>query len=185
MRSLLVIFSILLFVGCKKEIQQNKSSESIVEFEELVDIRINENGTTRINGLTVQESAISSHIKSLNLNEETKVRLVFSELAYTGVVNKLALQLGKAAPGIQLSTSMLSPEEFKIYDKDQIHIDVLSSGRVLYNGIKLYPEDLKIALNSNKDSSTPIFLSVVDKATFGQVYDVQKAISKTDFRNLN
>ena len=190
MKNLLFLLLTLVFLSCAPSEEYTEAfSIPDIEAEELIDIQINKEGIVRINGRSIQESAIASHIESFNIDSTTSIRMILHEEAHTGTVNKITRSLALINTSnsnlVKLKTRMLSQEEFDKYLNDEIHIDVLSNNRVLYNGYELFTEDIKTALDSESNIHKPVFLAISDNATFGQVLDVQKQIRLASFNTVH
>jgi biopolymer transport protein ExbD len=72
----------------------------------------------------------------------------------------------------------LSAKEFLNYDEKIVHIDILNSDKLLFDGDLLHTEDLEIALNNTElPTNVEFIITVSERATFGAVYDVQKLLA--------
>lgn len=182
MNHLLFLFILLLFVGCSSQTDQTSIREE--NSLELVDIRIHNDGSIRINGISTQESMFSSDLENLDITNTTKVRLLFSDVAYIRIVNTVLRDLATIDLESDVQSIRIPQEEFANYDDHNLHIDVLSSGKLLFNGNTIFPKDLPIALASINNKEIKILISVSDQSTFEQVYDVQNTLIRSDFKNI-
>lgn len=177
--SLILILTLGILVSCTNDPQskeQPKSTEiSQTNSLELIDIRIYENGGIKINGISLSESALESHLNSLPINEETKVRVTSSDKVYTGLVNRLSKELVvRNIENIQFN--MMSSEEFNRLENNMI-IDVLNSGQIMMDGLLLYPEDLAIAFRKNEyPDNLTVMINVSEEVKMGPLTDIQKIL---------
>ncbi|WP_445666287.1 hypothetical protein [Fodinibius sp. AD559] len=175
MKKVLYIIFTVLVVSCSNGQIDQKDLQP--EVDEVVDIRINADGEIRFNGKFIGESGLKSHIESLNTSESTRARLIFDETVYNQVIFHAQKQL-YTNQITNLNTKMLSPEEFKAYHQNKIHIDVLSSGKILFKGQEIYPADLKTTLaNIEIKPETEFIISVSEKTTVGPVFKTQKLLA--------
>ncbi|MDZ7807115.1 MAG: hypothetical protein U5K71_08355 [Gracilimonas sp.] len=178
----------LLIISCSSsEIKQNENKPKTLtqnEALELVDIRIYENGDIKINGSSLSESSLVSHIDALEIDQESKVRISSSDMVYTGLVNKITRVLVLKNVE-QVDINMMSPEAFKQFENDLI-IDILSNGKILVDGTLLYPADLSVALKNSSDltNDTDVRLIVNDMASMGTVTDIQKTLINNRVTNI-
>jgi biopolymer transport protein ExbD len=182
MKNLLLLFSAILFISCSTEQAEQKNIQP--ETDEVVDIRIYSDGEIRFNGKFIGESGLKSHIESLNTSKTTRARLIFDETVYNQVIFHAQKQL-YINQITNLNTKMLSPKEFKAYNQNKIHIDVLSSGKILFKGQEIYPADLKTTLtNIEIKPETEFIISVSEKAKVGPVFETQKLLADNGHMKL-
>lgn len=183
MKNLLLLLSAILFISCSTEQAEQKNIQP--EIDEVVDLRIFQDGEVRLNGEFIGESGLKSHIKSLNITESTRARLIFDETVYSQAVFHTQKML--YTNGItNIHTKMLSSEEFKHYNQNKIHIDVLSSGKILFKGNEIYPEDLNTALsNIEVKPETEFIISVSNQAQMGSVFDVQNTLATNNLLKIS
>ncbi|MTI86549.1 MAG: hypothetical protein FH748_01125 [Balneolaceae bacterium] len=183
MKTKLILLLVLIFTSCAKETQQNQESD--LEIDEIVDIRIYPEDQVRFNGNMISESGLFSHIQRLNVSEGTRARIIFDENVSFGVITSTQKLLYRKGVK-QINAKGLSSEEFSNYDDRVIHIDILNTDKLFFEGNLLHPEDLEIAL-SNKDlpDNIEFIISVSNDASFGAVYDVQKLLALNDFDNIS
>jgi len=183
MKTNLILLLPLVLTSCTKETQHNQYSN--LEIDEIVDIRIYPGDQVRLNGTMISESGLYSHIQSLNISEGTRARIIFDENVSFGVVThaqKLLYNKGIK----QINAKGLSSEEFSNYDKQVIHIDILNTDKLMFEGNLLHPEDLEIALtNKGIPDNIEFIISVSDDASFGIVYDVQKLLAINNFDTIS
>lgn len=182
-KSLLFILILGVIISCSKEPQNKDLSENSAISQstslELVDIRIYENGELKINGASLSESSLESHLDSLPIDKETRVRVSSSDQVYTGLVNRISKEL--AIRDIKkVRFSMLSSEEFDRLENNMI-IDVLNNGQIMMDGFLLYPEDLAIALRENEyPQDLTVILNVGEDVKMGPITDVQKILKASE-----
>lgn len=180
--SLLFILILGVFISCSKEPQNKEFSENSTISQstslELVDIRIYENGDLKINGASLSESSLESHLDSLPIDKETRVRVSSSDQVYTGLVNRISKEL--AVRDIKnVRFSMLSTEEFDRLEDNMI-IDILNNGQIMMDGFLLYPEDLAIALRENEyPQDLTVILNVGEDVKMGPITDIQKILKES------
>lgn len=155
------------------------------EIDEVVDVRIFHDGDIRFNGSMITESGLPDHIESLSASELTRARIIIDENAYSGLVNKTLRLLYKSRI-INIHLKMLGTYAFQEYLENKVHIDVLSSGKILFNGYEIHPEDLELSLkNSELSSDTEFILSVSRKAEAGPVFDLQGILAANNHRKIS
>jgi len=176
---LLALLPVLL-ISCtsseKNKNQNDSKTQTQNETLEVVDVRVYENGDLKINGTLVSDSSIPSHIDALEMGQETKVRVSASDMVYTGLINKITRELVLKNVE-QIEINMMSPDAFRQFENDLI-IDVLSNGKIMFDGNLVYPADLSVALKNNRElnEDAKVRLYVDDSATMGSVADVQETL---------
>ena len=176
---LLALLPVLL-ISCtsseKNKNQNDSKTQTRNETLEVVDVRVYENGDLKINGTLVSDSSIPSHIDALEMGQETKVRVSASDMVYTGLINKITRELVLKNVE-QIEINMMSPDAFRQFENDLI-IDVLSNGKIMFDGNLVYPADLSVALKNNRElnEDAKVRLYVDDSATMGSVADVQETL---------
>jgi biopolymer transport protein ExbD len=186
MRKLFIVLLVpVLLLACTPS-EKDESTEAERSFSqsrdnalELVDMRLYEDGSLKINGASLSQSALTSHLNALAINRETKVRVSSSNQVPTGLVHRLTKEFAiRKVSNVEFN--MMPPAEFEEYDQHHTTIDVLQNRRIMLNGTPLYIADLSTALESKVqqgDDFTPI-IWVSDGAVTGDVFDVQKIIYK-------
>ncbi len=130
----------------------------------------------------IGEPALKSHIDSLHTTTSTRARIILNETVYTQLVVHMQKLLHENRI-TNIRTKMLSPEAFRNYNKQKVHIDVLSSGDILLEGNKLQPENLNISLSKmeiNRD--TEFIISVSENAEVGPVFDTQEMLADNNLQ---
>ena len=175
MKTKLILLIFLILISCSKKAQDQQTIEE--EIDEIVDIRIFPEDQVRFNGKMISESGLYSHIQNLNIADETRARIIFDENVSFGIINQVLTLLYEK--GItQINAKGLSEEEFLNYDEKIVHIDILNSDKLLFDGNLLHTEDLEIALNNTElPTNVEFIITVSERATFGDVYDVQKLLA--------
>lgn len=142
----ILIFMVLLG-GCEKPTE--KPEENIPEPSalDMVDIRIYEDGRAFLNGNSTNYSALPSLVESLDISEKTLARFIFVMGEQTPLVYETTRLLQQHGT-FNIHKIILPYEEFYTYLEQNIHIDILSNGRILLDGNELYAEDLSFALNA-------------------------------------
>lgn len=183
MKNLLLLI-ILIFAGCASHLD-DPETETMEPAEELVDIRIDGNGQIILNGDTVSESSLPGAISALNIDENTRARFIIHDNAYYILVTKTSHLLHKRGV-INFTTKMLGPDEFEEYDQNIVHIDVLSTGKILFQGQELHPDDLGTALSAPEYSSRDqiVSLSVNPDARYGLVTDIQEVLREQNILRI-
>ncbi|WP_428235302.1 hypothetical protein [Gracilimonas sp.] len=110
----LVISSII--ISCSSEPETVNHSADNQEKLELVDVRLYENGDMKINGHTLSETALTSHLDAWEVNEQTKVRISSSDKVYTGLVHHLTREFANRNVG-NVHFNMMTSDEFLEYEK--------------------------------------------------------------------
>ncbi len=186
MRKLFILFLLpAVLLSCASSEKKDESTEaerSVLQTQdnalELVDMRLYEDGSLKINGTSLSQSALTGHLNALAINQETKVRVSSSNQVPTGLVHRLTKEFAirKVA---HVEFNMMPPAEFEEYDQHRTTIDVLQNRRIMLNGTPLYIADLPTALESKvqQEDFTPI-VWVSDGAVTGDVFDVQKIIHR-------
>lgn len=152
--------------------------------DEMVDLRIFTDGDIRFNGEMITTSGLPSHIESLRPYRSAKARIIFDENVPAAVVHKTQRLLHENKI-TNIYSKMLSSEDFKQYNQHVVHLDVLSSGDILLEGIRLYPEDLPISLQSSMVNKSPEFiLTVSNDAQMGSVSEVQQLLVANQFTKI-
>jgi len=183
MKKILLLLCAILFISCQAETERIHEVQKKVN--EVVDIRIHSNGDIRFNGLMISDSSLPSHIENLKTDKNTRARVIIDENAPSGLVHKTQLLLYKQEVG-KIKFETLSSEKFSSYLKNIIHIDVLSSGEILFEGKNLYPVDLKTSLkNMDLHSSTKFIVSVSENAQVGPVFDTLEELAENDMTKIN
>ncbi|WP_142453800.1 hypothetical protein [Gracilimonas mengyeensis] len=185
MKPSLILIVALAISSCAKETQQSPDKYQEKEIDEMVDIRISSDDQILFNGNKISESSLYSHIQNVTVSEDTRARIIFDENVPIGTIMHTQELLYKR--GVKrMYAKGFSTEEFSNYDEQVIHIDILDTNKLLFDGNLLYPEDLEIAL-SNKDlpNNMEIVITVSENATFGAVYDVQKLLAVNDLDNIS
>ena len=175
MKTKLILLIFLILISCSKKAQDQQTIEE--EIDEIVDIRIFPEDQVRFNGKMISESGLYSHIQNLNISDETRARIIFDENVSFGVITQAQKLLYEK--GIkQINAKGLSAKEFLNYDEKIVHIDILNSDKLLFDGNLLHTEDLEIALNNTElPTNVEFIITVSERATFGAVYDVQKLLA--------
>jgi biopolymer transport protein ExbD len=175
MKTKLILLIFLILISCTKKVQDQQTIEE--EIDEIVDIRIFPEDQVRFNGKMISESGLYSHIQNLNISDETRARIIFDENVSFGVITQAQKLLYEK--GIkQINAKGLSAKEFLNYDEKIVHIDILNSDKLLFDGDLLHTEDLEIALNNTElPTNVEFIITVSERATFGAVYDVQKLLA--------
>ena len=175
MKTKLILLIFLILISCTKKVQDQQTIEE--EIDEIVDIRIFPEDQVRFNGKMISESGLYSHIQNLNISDETRARIIFDENVSFGVITQAQKLLYEK--GIkQINAKGLSAKEFLNYDEKIVHIDILNSDKLLFDGNLLHTEDLEIALNNTElPTNVEFIITVSERATFGAVYDVQKLLA--------
>ncbi len=175
MKTKLILLIFLILISCTKKVQDQQTIEE--EIDEIVDIRIFPEDQVRFNGKMISESGLYSHIQNLNISDETRARIIFDENVSFGVITQAQKLLYEK--GIkQINAKGLSAKEFLNYDEKIVHIDILNSDKLLFDGNLLHTEDLEIALNNTElPTNVEFIITVSERATFGDVYDVQKLLA--------
>lgn len=182
MKKTLPLLCAILFISCQAETQ--RINEVQKKIDEVVDIIIHSSGDIRFNGILISDSSLPSHIKNLKTDETTRARVIIDENAPTSLVHKTQRYLHKQQVG-KIKFETLTSENFNNYMKNIIHIDVLSSGELLFQGKQLYPEDLKISLNNVEiHSSTKFIVSVSENALVGPVFDTLEELAEKDMSKI-
>lgn len=182
MGKILLLLSAILFISCQAKTQ--RINEVQKKADEVVDIRIHSNGDIRFNGLLISDSSLPSHIKNLKTVETTRARVIIDENAPTGLVHKTQRYLHRQQVD-KIKFATLTSEKFKNYSKNIIHIDVLSSGELLFEGKQLYPKDLKVSLNNVEiNPSTKFIVSVSENALVGTVFDTLEELAHKDMTKI-
>lgn len=177
----LVISSII--ISCSSEPETVNHSADNQEKLELVDVRLYENGDMKINGHTLSETALTSHLDALEVNEQTKVRISSSDKVYTGLVHRLTREFANRNVG-NVHFNMMTSDEFLEYEKNVV-IDILESGKIMVDGTLLHTEDLKYAVLNESSKDFSVILSVSNEAVMGIVFDVQKTLKKSGAKRIN
>jgi len=183
MKTKLIFLILLTLISCTKEVQDQQTIEE--EIDQIVDIRIFPEDQVRFNGKMISESGLYSHIQNLNNSAETRARIIFDENVSFGVITQTQKLLYEK--GIkQINAKGLSTEDFLSYDDKIVHIDVLNSDKILFDGNLIHSEDLEIALkNLELSANVQFIISVSDSATFGAVYDVQKILAMNGIEDIS
>lgn len=182
MKQILFLFSAILFISCQAETERIENPQK--EVNEVVDIRIYSNGDIRFNGLMISDSSLPSHIQNLNAGKNTRARVIIDEKAPAGLIHKTQQFLHKQQVA-KIKFETLSSEKFNSYLKYIIHVDVLSSGEILFEGKQLHPEDLKASLkNVEVQSSTKFMVSVSENARVGPVFDTLEELAAKDMSKI-
>lgn len=183
MKTKLILLIFLTLISCTKDVQDQQTIEE--EIDQIVDIRIFPEDQVRFNGKMISESGLYSHIQNLNISAETRARIIFDENVSFGVITQTQKLLYEK--GIkQINAKGLSSKEFLNYDEKIVHIDILNSDKILFDGNLLHSEDLEIALkNLELSANVQFIISVSDSATFGAVYDIQKLLAMNGIANIS
>lgn len=182
MRKILPLLCAILFISCQAETQRINEVQKKVD--EVVDIRIHSNEDIRFNGLLISDSSLPSHIKNLKTDETTRARVIIDENAPSGLVHKTQRYLHRQQVA-KIKFETLTSENFNSYLKNIIHIDVLSSGELLFEGKQIYPKDLKISLNNVEiHSSTKFIVSVGGNVLVGPVFDTLEELAEKDMAKI-
>lgn len=144
--NVMLIF-LFLMAGCSQP--GEKSEENIAEQPalDIVDIRIYEDGQVFLNGNSTNYSALPSLVESLDISEQTLARFIFVMGEQTPLVYETTRLLQQHGT-FNIHKIILPHEEFYSYLEQNIHIDILNTGRILLDGNELYAEDLAFALNT-------------------------------------
>ena len=182
MKKILLLLCAILFISCQAKTQ--RINEVQKEVNDVVDIRIYSNGDIRFNGLMISDSSLPSHIGNLKTDKNTRARVIIDENAPTGLVHKTQLYLHKQQVA-KIKFETLTSEKFNNYLKNIIHIDVLDSGEILFEGKQLYPKDLKTSLdNIEIHPSTKFIVSVSENALVGPVFDTLEELAHKDMTKI-
>ena len=147
--------------------------------QEYIDIRVGGNSIT-VDSKRMSLSGAISYLSSTVTDEQTKVRLIISEIAPTGHVNKISRILSEK--GItSIYSIMLRESSFQEYYQVNLHLDILENGRVGFRGEIIYVDDFLLAFK-NVSPEITIIISVGDNVNYGNVLDVQKKLSVLGFR---
>lgn len=169
-------------ISCSANSPSQKSSPP--EVDEIADLRIFSDGSIRFNGKIITENGLPSQIESLTPSKLTRVRIIFDENTPTGLIHKTQ-RLFHENKITNIYSKMLSSEDFIDYNQSIVHIDILSSGKILFQGIELHPENLQIGLNNSMISRNSEFiLSVSKNAQMGTVFDLQKTLAANHFTTI-
>lgn len=141
--------AVLSFVICGCSQPGEKPKEEILEATalDIVDIRIYDDGRIFLNGNSTNFSALLSLVESLDISEQTLARFIFVMGEQTPLVYETTRLLQQHGT-FNIHKIILPREEFYTYLEQNIHIDILNTGRLLLDGNELYVEDLTFALNS-------------------------------------
>lgn len=186
--SLLALLPLLLISCSSSETEKSETSSELTsqnQVLELVDMRIYEDGKMKINGSSLSESALESHLDALPLDHTSKIRITSSDEVFTGLVHRTMREfVQRNIPNV--TYNMMSKNEFKEFEEDLI-LDVLSNGRIMLDGHLLYPQDLSVALNHRNESlnDTEVRLFVDEMASMGTVTDIQKTLKKNDVYKIS
>lgn len=178
---LLLCYLILIF-SCSAETKHRSNIDK--EIDLFVDIRISNEDKIKFNGALISESSLYSHIQNLNVSENTKARIIFDENSSFGVVTKSQMLLHEQ--GItHIKAKILTEAEFLNYEKHVVHIDILNSDKILFNGNLIFIDDLDIALtNSKKLTGVEYIITPSNYASFGIIQDIQKLLVVNSHDNI-
>ena len=71
------------------------------------------------------------------------------------------------------------------YEKHVVHIDILNSDKILFNGNLIFIDDLDIALtNSKKLTGVEYIITPSNYASFGIIQDIQKLLVVNSHDNI-
>ncbi len=186
MKIISFFLTVFLLSACTSEpSKQTKQIETELSTVEVVDFRVFNDGKIRLNGEWIGEAGLGSHIQSLPTSKQTKARVIFDEDAPFSLITKIQSLLHKKQIN-QIAAKPLTHDEFVRYNQNVLHIDVLNSGKILYQGNLLHIADLEIALtNKHSIDDTEVILTIGDEANFGTVYDVQKTLALSGHKNMS
>ncbi|MDZ7805482.1 MAG: hypothetical protein U5K71_00025 [Gracilimonas sp.] len=114
---------------------------------DIIDIRIYEDGRTYVNGKSTNYSAIPGLMQSMNISEQTLARFIFVMGEQTPLVYETTRLLQQHGT-FNIKKIILPQAEFYTYLEQNIHIDILTNGRVLLDGNELFVEDITVALKA-------------------------------------
>ncbi|WP_020404643.1 hypothetical protein [Gracilimonas tropica] len=176
MRPLQSILIFLLIYSCTKAEQQPSQKEGNIQKAEMVDVRIYPDGKIILNGEQTNFSALDGRVESMNIGDETRARFVFVTGEQTPLVYKTTRLIHQKG-ATRIKKIILEEEEFWEYINSTIHIDVLRSGKILFQGKELFVQDLPLALDrySNKEMRF-----VITKMNDFEAETYQKAIANLD-----
>ena len=184
MQKLLPVLMGLLIFSCSAEPPSTEEGVLDPKIDEVVDIRVYPEGKIRFNGSMITVSSLPGHIESLRSSKETRARIIFDETVASGVVFKTQRLLHEKRIA-NIHTKMLSPKEFERYHQQKVHIDLLSSGKILYEGNQIHPEDLKTSLTNTEISHhTEFIISVSKDAQMGPMLDIQRTLAANNVRKI-
>lgn len=133
--------------GCNQPEEKPEENIPVPPALDIVDIRIYDDGRAFINGNSTNYSALPSLVESLEISEETLARFIFVMGEQTPLVYEITRLLQQHGT-FNIHKIILSRPDFYAYLDQNIHIDILKTGRILFDGNELYTEDLAFALDS-------------------------------------
>lgn len=135
------------FISCSHQDQKPKENISEPPGLDIVDVRIYDDGRAFFNGNSTNYSALPSLVESIDISEKTLARFIFVMGEQTPLVYETTRLLQQQGT-FNIHKIILPRAEFYTYLEQNIHIDILTNGRILLDGNELFVEDLEVALNA-------------------------------------
>ncbi len=180
---LLLFMSMFMSVACSEKTPQPQIVEN--ETVQFIDIRIYPDNMIRFNGKMLSESGLNNHIQNLNVSEETRARIIFNENASFGIIMQAQRYLYEKGV-MQINAKRLASDKFLEYNENTVHIDILNSDKLLFDGNLMHVNNLEIALqNMELPGNAEFVITVGQSTTFGAVHDIQKLLAMGGFNKIS